>query len=89
MVLQASLNNAPSVILADDAGHSRQRKILSHAFSDKALKEQEPLLKRWSQLLRTKLSERADGHSGTDMVKFYNCTTFDIMGKTEFSLLLS
>ncbi|KAK3716388.1 hypothetical protein LTR37_006538 [Vermiconidia calcicola] len=85
MFYGASLNNAPSVILADDAGHSRQRKILSHAFSDKALKEQEPLLKRWSQLLRTKLSERTDGHSGTDMVKFYNCTTFDIMGDLTFS----
>ena len=30
------LNGVPSIITADDSNHSRQRKILSHAFSDAA-----------------------------------------------------
>ena len=75
-----SLNNVDSAITADDVNHARQRKILSHAFSDKALKEQEPLLKKWAELMRKKLAERANGEEKTDMLKFYNCTTFDVMG---------
>ena len=76
-----SLNDVPSIIVADDPTHGRQRKILSHAFSDKALKEQEPLLKRWAVLMTKKLGERADGADKLDMLKYYNCTTFDVMGK--------
>lgn len=73
------VNGVHSIITADDANHSRQRKILSHAFSDRALKEQEPLLKHWVDLLIKKLQARADSSTKTDMLKFYNCTTF---GKT-------
>jgi hypothetical protein len=75
------LNGVDSVITAGDFNHGRQRKILSHAFSDKALKEQEPLLKRWAALMRKKLGERASGEDHVDILKYYNCTTFDIMGK--------
>ena len=75
------LNGVHGVISADDFNHGRQRKILSHAFSDKALKEQEPLLKRWAELMKRKLAERADGKTEADMLKYYNCTTFDIMGE--------
>ncbi|KAI6892544.1 cytochrome P450 [Hortaea werneckii] len=78
------LNGVHSVIGADDAGHSRQRKILSNAFSDKALKEQTPLLKRWVGLMKNKLEERAIAGTETDMLKMYNCTTFDIMGDLTF-----
>ena len=34
-----NVNKVPSIITANDPNHGRQRKILSHAFSDKALKE--------------------------------------------------
>lgn len=57
-------------------GHARQRKIVSHSFSDKALKEQEPLLKKWASLMVTKLTERADGKQPLDLVKWYNCKWF-------------
>ena len=79
------LNGIDSAITADDANHSRQRKILSHSFSDKALKDQEPLLKKWAQLMRKKLAERASGNDEIDLLKFYNCTTFDVMGDLTFS----
>jgi hypothetical protein len=85
MFYGGSLNKEPSLIIAEDSDHGRQRKILSHAFSDKALKEQEPLLKRWAQLLRKKLDEKANGHDKVDMVKYYNFTTFDVMGDLTFS----
>ena len=79
------LNGVDNVINADDANHSRQRKILSHSFSDKALKEQEPLLKRWASLMDKKLSEKVERGERVDMLKYYNCTTFDIMGDLTFS----
>ena len=70
------LNKVDSIITADDAGHSRQRKILSNSFSDRALKEQEPLLKRWVELMRVKMLESAEAGKDADLLKFYNCTTF-------------
>ena len=70
------INKVHSLISSDDATHSRQRKILSNAFSDRALKEQEPLLKQWVQLMKTKLQEQAEAGNKVDMLKFYNCTTF-------------
>jgi cytochrome P450 len=70
------LNKVDSLITADDAGHSRQRKILSNAFSDRALKEQEPLLKHWVELMKEKMLEAAEAGRKADLLKFYNCTTF-------------
>ena len=57
------------------------RRILSHAFSDRAMKEQEPLLKTWSGTLVHKLRELSTKEPGksVDMVKFWNLTTFEIM----------
>jgi hypothetical protein len=65
------LNKVDSIITADDANHSRQRKILSNSFSDRARKEQEPLLK-----LREKMQEFATTGKQADLLKLYNCTTF-------------
>lgn len=75
------LNKIDGLITSDDAGHSRQRKIVSNSFSDKALKDQEPLLKKWAAVMVKKLRVRADGKVKSDLVKYYNCTTFDAMGK--------
>lgn len=68
-------NQVHSIITAGDAGHSRQRKVVSNAFSDRALKEQEPLLKQWVQLMKDKMMESAKAGQKADLLKFYNCTT--------------
>lgn len=68
-------NKVHSIITADDAGHSRQRKVVSNAFSDRALKEQEPLLKQWVELMKDKMMESAKAGKQADLLKFYNCTT--------------
>jgi cytochrome P450 len=70
------LNDVHSLISADDAGHSRQRKVLSNSFSDRALKEQEPLLKHWVELMKDKMLASAKAGKKADLLKFYNCTTF-------------
>ncbi|PNY26665.1 Uncharacterized protein TCAP_03407 [Tolypocladium capitatum] len=79
-----SINGANSLMTANEAEHSRQRKIMSHAFSDRTLKEQEPLLKSWAVKMKTKLAESIAAGELVDMVKFYNCTTFDIMADLLF-----
>ena len=70
-----SVNGTDNIISANDADHSRIRKTLSHAFSDRALKEQQELLEGYAQLLVRKLSEAAVSRTTVDLVKFWNCTT--------------
>ncbi|KAF1355043.1 cytochrome P450 [Delphinella strobiligena] len=80
-------NGTPSIINVDDATHSRYRRILAHAFSDRALKEQEPLFKHWADMLVGKLLERSEGSASTpvDMVSWWNFATFDIMADLTFA----
>ncbi|WPH03317.1 cytochrome P450 [Acrodontium crateriforme] len=78
-------NGADDIFTSNGQTHTRQRKILSSPFSDKALKEQEPMLKRWSLKMKDKLAEKAAANEDVDLLKFYNCTTFDIMGELAFS----
>jgi cytochrome P450 len=71
----------PGMVRADNINHARQRKLVSHAFSDQALREQEPLLSTYAKALVVKLKEVAlkPGEGKVDMVTWYNFTTFDIM----------
>ncbi|KAH0273615.1 benzoate 4-monooxygenase cytochrome P450, partial [Aureobasidium melanogenum] len=69
---------------ADDPNHTRQRRILANSFSDKALRDQEPLLKQWAGLMVTKLKEVEAAGKAVDMVAYYNFTTFDIMSDLTF-----
>jgi len=78
------VNGTTSILSSDDASHSRQRRVLSHAFSDKALKEEEPLFKRWASLLVDKLEALSFTDAPIDLVAYYNFTTFDIMGELTF-----
>ena len=71
----------PGLLRADQISHARQRKLVSHAFSDKALREQEDLLKGYAELLVHQLKAKVadDATYTTDLRQWYNCTTFDIM----------
>ena len=80
------VNGARSVLQAFDADHARQRKLLSHAFSEKALREQEPLLQSYIDLLISKLYEECHINNGVvDVMDWYNYTTFDIIGDLSFA----
>ena len=80
------------IIRSDETNHSRQRRIFSHAFSYKALKEQEEMIRRYVRLLIKRLtmvalaSNKNPGgkEAQVDMVKLYNFTTFDVMGDLTF-----
>ncbi|KAJ5085162.1 Cytochrome monooxygenase lcsI [Penicillium argentinense] len=75
----------PNILNADDADHSRERRLLSHAFSEKALRDQETLIQSYVDLLIERLEgEIAAGRPTLDMTQWYNFTTFDIIGDLAF-----
>lgn len=77
-------NQVHSLATAPASQHPRLRRIFAPAFGDRALREQEPLIKKYSSLMSDKLHERADTGAATDMVLFYNACTFDVMAELTF-----
>jgi len=80
-------NSANSILSASDADHHRIRQLISHAFSDKALREQEPILQEYTGALIRRLHDQAKAGWGSgvvDLVKWFSWTTFDIVGKLGF-----
>ena len=75
-------NGIHSILSANDADHARYRRLLSHAFSERALRGQEHLLLSYIDLLVRRLRECASfpDTAVVDMVKWLNFTTFDIVG---------
>lgn len=75
----------PSIIGADGPTHSRFRRLLAHAFSEKAMRQQDPTIKNYVDLLIQRLHENCkDGAVPLNMVSWYNWTTFDIIGDLAF-----
>ncbi|KAK3984527.1 cytochrome P450 [Cladorrhinum sp. PSN332] len=75
----------PNIVNANDADHRRQRKLLSHAFSDKALRGQEDIMKHYIDLFIRRMHERAQSPNPVvDIVSWYNFTTFDLIGDLAF-----
>lgn len=83
---------ARGILRADEINHARQRRILSYAFSDRALKGQESVIQKHVNLLIKTLQQRAavqrknpeSKYAQIDMVKLFNFTTFDVMGDLSF-----
>ncbi|KAK5704611.1 hypothetical protein LTR17_021741 [Elasticomyces elasticus] len=69
-------NGVPSILIANDENHTRGRRTLSHAFSEKALAEQEMLLQNYVNQLVDRLKEVTFKSKETiDIVQWYNWTT--------------
>ena len=71
--------------------HTRMRKLLHHGFTERALREQEPILQNYVGMLIDRLSKCAtspeaklDGGAVLDIVEWLNFTTFDIVGDLAF-----
>ncbi|KAI0882407.1 putative cytochrome P450 [Annulohypoxylon maeteangense] len=74
-----------SIINADREEHSRFRRALSHGFSDSAMRQQEPMISRYVDLLLKRLHEECgDGENKLNIEAWYNWTTFDIVGDLVF-----
>jgi cytochrome P450 len=74
---------AYNLISAGVADHLRFRKAIGAAFSDKAVKLQEPIVNHYVGLLIKKLhqsvEEDADKRPTVDAIRWLNFTTFDII----------
>lgn len=57
------------------------RKYLANAFSDRSLKDQEPLIQEVVDQLIAKLAEHGSEPGGTNMVMWFNLATFDVGGR--------
>lgn len=68
--------------IIDDAQHARVRGLLSPAFSERAIREQEPLIMKYVDLLIQRLKSQVQGSMGgeVNLERWYNFTTFDIIG---------
>ncbi|OAL01859.1 cytochrome P450 [Phaeosphaeriaceae sp. SRC1lsM3a] len=73
------------VLTATHDDHTRVRRLFSPAFSARSLKAQEPLFKKYADLLMFKISEVGeDGRKPVDIGALLNFTTFDVMAELTF-----
>ena len=77
-------NGVDNIVTAtDEATHARHRRLLGYAFSDKALKEQEPILQGYVKLFITRLRQQVP-RGPVDIKSFFNFVIFDITGDLMF-----
>jgi cytochrome P450 len=71
--------------VADERNHARQRRILPHAFSTKALKRQEELIIDFVDLFILKIRETTENcKEPIDINKWYDYLAFDVIGELTF-----
>lgn len=68
----------------DPIRHARQKKLVSAAFSDKALKSQEGLINDVVDNFIKKIGVQGSGEQGTNLVLWFSLITFDIIGSLSF-----
>lgn len=74
---------AQNILVADRETHTRQRRLLAHAFSESALREQEPVLQLYADKLLDQLSRECHT-SPLDMVAWLTFASFDLIGHMSF-----
>jgi averantin hydroxylase len=77
------LDGSYGILSANREEHQRYRRLLSHAFSDKGMREQQPIIQSYIDMLVDGLRFNAKEGS-QDMVKWFNWTTFDVIGRLAF-----
>lgn len=75
----------PDILCAGRDEHAALRRQLSHGFSDKSMRAQEPRIVQFVDLLIKRLHQWSDnGKTPLRMDSWYNFTTFDIIGDLAF-----
>ncbi|KAI1364145.1 cytochrome P450 [Xylaria arbuscula] len=75
-----------AIINADRDEHALLRRQLSHGFSDRSMKEQEPIIGGYVDLLVRRIRENLEKSPGepVNMLQWLNWTAFDIIGDLGF-----
>ncbi|KAE8138900.1 cytochrome P450 [Aspergillus pseudotamarii] len=74
----------PNIFNESRHEHSRLRRQLAHSFSDKGMRDQEPMIRGYIDLLLQRLREIGGGEDVVDLSAWFNYTTFDIIGDLSF-----
>lgn len=73
------------IVNAGREEHALLRRTMAHGFSDRSMREQQPLIKGYIDLLIRRLRENGDGgRRALDLAAWYNYTTFDVIGDLAF-----
>lgn len=74
-----------NIIGANREDHTRYRRSLAHGFSHQAMLDQEPIIRGYVDQLMDRLKRGCgNGTQQIDMVRWFNFTTFDIIGDLAF-----
>lgn len=75
-----------SVIGANREDHARIRRAISHGFSAQAMLDQQPIIRKYVDLLIQRLRDHATRRSdeAVEMTTWFNWATFDIIGDLSF-----
>ncbi|BAE61720.1 unnamed protein product [Aspergillus oryzae RIB40] len=74
----------PHIFNEGRQAHSLLRRQLAHSFSDKGMRDQEPMIRGYVDLLLQRLREMGGREDTVDISAWYNYTTFDIIGDLSF-----
>ncbi|KAJ5776043.1 uncharacterized protein N7511_001054 [Penicillium nucicola] len=79
-------NGVNAIITANEEDHSRMRRLLTHAFSNQALRAQEEILQKYADMFIDKLQEimGSSVSKDLDITRWFNFTTFDLIGDLAF-----
>lgn len=73
-----------TIIGAKRENHTRYRKALAHGFTAQAMRDQQPLIMKYADLLVQRIGEHSDGgNKALDMAAWYNWITFDVSARNE------
>ncbi|KAL9610244.1 MAG: hypothetical protein Q9167_005040 [Letrouitia subvulpina] len=73
-----------SVFIAGDSDHARMRKVINQAFSERALRDQEPRIQSHVQTLMKRLDAERQQKGVVDLNEWYNFAAFDIIADAAF-----
>ncbi|KAM0424518.1 hypothetical protein ACHAPT_010233 [Fusarium lateritium] len=80
-----SIAHPDIVFTRDPEDHRVQRRALSHAFSAKALRDAEGMIREYTKLFVQQIGKNGGpGTQGVDVTAVYNWLTFDIIGDLTF-----
>ncbi|KAK0710478.1 cytochrome P450 [Apiosordaria backusii] len=73
------------IVNAKREEHGLLRRTMAHGFSDRSMREQQPLIKSYVDVLIQKLGTIGEGgKEKMDLAAWYNYTTFDVIGDLAF-----
>ncbi|GAP90553.1 putative cytochrome P450 [Rosellinia necatrix] len=75
-----------SIINSDRQEHGLLRRQLAHGFSDRSMREQEPIIGSYVNLLISRLRDASQKSTSQNLREWYNWTTFDIIGDLSFGV---